>query len=287
MATAANAKKAANKKRPHLSDLFRVGEVVTVKDDEGNEYQIFVRRPSPLQLEKARETANGRMGRHKREAFDPVSDIRIGMEAGVQDSTREELLEIRVQFDAPEFRDEAFNEVLYSDDEDGENWNEDDRYLTVLAGISERMADIKKYNDEMKEADAVDFIDEEEDAQLVSLMVDYDLFQSQVEERADVLIAEKSESRGNMTIEELREDVIKTTVELEARMIWYEAYQVTMLYYACRYPDDKKKLYFSEPDEVLEIPQYIRGQLYDAYEKLEAGSEDVKNSLSLLNSSAI
>jgi hypothetical protein len=59
-----------------------------------------------------------------------------------------------------------------------------------------------------------------------------------------------------------------------------------MLYYACRYPDDKKKMYFGDPSEVLEIPDYIRKQLFEAYERLEAGSDDVKNSLSLPSSSA-
>jgi hypothetical protein len=285
MAKNANAKKAANEKRPHLSDLFKVGELVTVVDSDDNEYQIYVRRPSPTQLEEAREHANGKMGRYKRAARDESSDTRIALEESLEDQDRDELISSRAIFDGPEIRDIAFNEVLYDEDL-GEDWETDDRYIGVLTAVTTRMGEIEKYNTEMKEADADDRIDEDEDAQLKELLVEYDLFQSQVLERSEVLLKAKIEERGDKTDEQLREDIINVTIDLESKMMWYEAYQVQMLYYACRYPDNKRSLYFTEPSEVLEIPQYIRSQLYDAYERLEAGSDDVKNSLSLPSSSA-
>ena len=283
MAKNANVKKVANEKRPHLSDLFRVGEVITVAGSDGDEYRIFVRRPSPTQLEEAREHANGKMARYKRSARDPESDHSIALAEGLANQTREELLESRSIFDAPELREQAFNEVLY-DEDIGDDWDTDDRYLTILTSVATRVSEIEKYNKEMKEADTDDRIDEDEDQQLVGLMVDYDLFHEQLEERSDELMKTKIAERGDMTDEEIRDDIAKVTIDLESKMLWYEAYQVKMLYYACRYPDDKKKLYFNQPDEVLEIPQFIRAQLYDAYERLESGSDDVKNSLSLPSS---
>jgi len=284
MSAGANAKKAAAAKRPHLSDLFKVGEVVTVKDSEGSEYRIFVRRPSPLQMEKAREHANGRMGRHKRDANDPNSDVRIAMVSALEEQTREELIESRSIFDAPETREQAFNEVLY-DPDIGDDWETDDRYVANLTAMAARIEDIERFNKEMKESGAEEsVIDEEEDEELSELIVAYDLFQAQVDKRSDELLDERITERGDKSDEDLRADIMKVTNDLESKMIWYEAYQVKMLFFACRYADDQKKLYFSDPGDVLEIPQYIRAQLYDAYERLEAGSDDVKNSLSLHNS---
>jgi hypothetical protein len=283
MAKNANAKKAANQKRPHLSSLFKVGEVVVVADSDGNEYRIFVRRPSPTQMEEAREYANGKMGRYKRSARDEESDSFIALSESLENQEREDLMTSRAIFDAPELREQAFNEVLY-DEDIGDDWETDDRYISTLAAVSSRLADIATYNKEMEESGADDRIDEEEDEQLTEVMVDYDLFQGQVEERSDELLVEKKASRGDMTDEQLREDIMKVTNDLESKMLWYEAYQVKMLYYACRYPDEKKKLYFADPGDVLEIPQYIRAQLYQAYERIEAGSDDLKNSLSLPSS---
>lgn len=274
---------AAPKKQPHLSDLFRVGELVTVEDDAGNEYTIYVMRPSSAQMERSREIANGQMGRYKRAVRDPESDISISLRSGLEDADRDQLLEMRAQFEESQVRDNAFNEVVYSD-EVGDDWQTDDKYLEMLAALTNRFAEITKYNDEMKELGEPDRIIEDEDEELQRLMSEYDKFQDQVTERADELMARKRLEWTGMTESELRDELESVTVELESKMIWYEAYQIQMLHFACRYSDDQKKLYFRDPDDVREVPQYIRSQLYDAYERLEQGSDDIKNSLSLPSS---
>lgn len=270
----------AEQVRAHLSDLFRKGEDVTVTDSDGNDFPIYVMRPSGLQQESAREHANAKVARYKLQARDKKSDVYMTMKLAMDDTEYEDAIESLVKFDEPEIRDGALNFVLHNEDSE---WK-DDKYMSILEAMTLRMQDIEKYNEQMEEGGSEDRIDPEEDDELQEVMAEYQRFQGAVEELVEKELSIKGEAFSELPEEEMRKQLLEKTFDLDTRMQWYEAYQIRMLAYGCRYAEDHKKLYFESPDDVYELPMYVRQQLFDAYERVERGSEEVKNSLSLLSS---
>ncbi len=278
------AKDANKKKKAHLSDLFNIGEKTVVTDISGNEYPIWLARPTALQQEDAREKANGKMARFKREAKDKDSDKYIALQVAVDELDHKGLVDQRCLHNESELREQSVNEVLYG--EFGDDWSTDDVYFSLITAIQNRYAEIDKFNESMSEGGSDERIDLDEDDELNGLQEQQDNFTRQTSDRFEELMDSERIKHDVKTDEDLRVDLISLALELEAKMSWYETYQVRMLYYACRYPDDTAKFYFKDPESVLEMPSYIRTQLYQSYELMDRGSDDLKNSLSLLSSSA-
>jgi len=267
----------------HLRDLIGDGETVTITDSAGNEYKIFVTRPSSLQQDEARAHANGKMAKSKLEALEKRGDKYIALKFSFAEITdHDELVRMRMQYEEGDMRDMAFNEVLYKTDEDGEpnKWQKDDFYLQTLTSATRRMADIHKYNDEMRDAGSSDRIIEAEDEELLALNKVIAEFRAEVDELVQAKLDEERENHEGKTNEELQEELLNLAMDLESKMAWYQDFQLRMLYYACRYDEDKKKFYFDSAEDVAEIPDYVRSQLYDAYERIERGTTDIKNLLS-------
>jgi hypothetical protein len=196
----------------------------------------------------------------------------------------ETLLDMRVQYKSASIREQAFNEVLYEDE--GTDWQLDNRYLSLITAITDRWDEITRYNEEMDKGGSEDRILPEEDEQLQDLMGKQEEFQAEVTVRIEELTATERKLHENKPIAQLRNEVVKESIETEARLYWYETYQTRMLYFACRQLDDHDLFYFSLPEDVMELPAYIRQTLYQEYEALERSSEEVKNSLSLPSSLA-
>jgi hypothetical protein len=271
----------------HLKDLFRDGEEVVVTDTRGNEYPIWVMRPSTLQQEEAREKANGRLARFKLEARDKTSDRYVAIKLAYEEmGDYDELISLRLKHDENEAHEYAFNTILYEEDENGEpnKWIKDERYFNLISAIADRMEAIEKYNKQMADAGADDRIDSSTDEQLGKLLEEQAEFQTEVEEIKNRHLAEQEAKHRTMTLEELREDLITMSIDLDARMTWYEDYKNRMIYFACRYVDDHKKFYFDSQDDVMELPSYVKTQLFAAYERIDRGTSDLKNSLSLPSS---
>ena len=271
----------------HLRDLIGSGETVTITDSGDNEYKIFVVRPSSLQQDRARSESNGAMARAKLEALEKRGDKYDALKMSFAELTDQtELVERRLAYEEGDIRDAAFNEVLYGLDDDGEPnmWQKDDYYLEIVSGLAKRATEIKKYNDQMKEGGGDDLIIEDEDDELQALIEQQEQFRAAVDEVVEKKLAIEKVKFVNNTVDELREDLLLLALDLEAKMGWYQDFQLKMLYFACRYDDDKKKFYFDSPDDVGEIPDYVRSQLFNAYERIERGSGDLKNSLSPPNS---
>ena len=269
------------KRKPHLSSLFHSGTEVTIVDTEGNEYPIWVQRPSSLQQEESREYASAKVARFKLQAKDKKSDTYMALQATAQDDSYDDLLSARLRFEEPSVRDAALSEVLYTE---GSEWSEEDKYFGLITAMSERFNEIERFNNEMEEAGSEERIDIDTDEKLLEVSKEHDRFQDEVQRVGDAELERLKEEFRKIPEDELREQVVKKTLDLDARMQWYEAYRTRMLSYACRFPEDHKKLYFASHDEVMEVPYYIRSQLFAAYDEVEKGSEDVKNSLSLLSS---
>jgi hypothetical protein len=266
----------------HLKDLVKVGTETVVTDSAGNEYELYIARPSSLQQEDARKKANASVARYRIEAKDPDSDVALSLRLAFEEMDKEALVDMLLQYEKQDAQTKAYNEILW---QEGSEWNEDDKYLSLVNAIADRMTDIQKYNEQMEAAGSDDRIQPFEDEQLKALLEEQKRFDDEVEQATEAELQGFRVKYEAMDLEELRDENIRQAEELEAKMRWYQEFQVRMLYYACRYSDDRKKFYFDDPEDVLELPQYVRSQLYGAYEDLEAGVGDLKNSLSLLSSS--
>jgi len=273
------------KPRAHLSDLFRAGEELTITDANDVKYVLWMQRPTAVQQEEAREAANVRALRLRMQYKERDGDRYLVLHQTMEDMTDHEMLvETRSKYNEGDLRTQAFNEVMYDEDH-GEDWKKDDRYVSLLSALSGRWDEIAKYNTQMEEADSQERILPEEDEQLQELLAQQEKFGDQVNVRVAELVAEEMEKHINKPDAQLRNEIVKESIEVESRVYWYETHQIRMLYYACRSPDDHDKFYFDVPDDVLNLPSHIRQDLYNAYDELERGSEDVKNSLSLPSSS--
>ena len=273
------------KGRAHLSDLFKVGKEVVVEDSEGEEYPLWVQRPTALQQDEAREAANARMIRIKQQYDKKEGDRYVTLAQTMSEvEDLETLLDMRVQYKGAALREQAFQEILYG--EKGSDWQLDNKYLSIITAITDRWDEIARYNQQMEEGGAPDRIRGEEDEQMRDLMDKQEEFQAEVKERIEELTEEETKLHKNKPLAQLRNEVVKESIETEARLYWYETYQIQMLHYACRELDDHELFYFASAEDVLELPTYIRQSLYREYEELERGSEEVKNSLSLPNSLA-
>ncbi len=269
----------------HLSDIFRTGTEVVVADDSGNEFPIWVMRPSGLQQEQARDHANAKVARYKLQSKDKNSDTYLTLRMHVDEQPLEDAIESRLGFEEPQIREAALNEVLYGEvDGEESEWSKDEKYLSVLNAISDRASEIEKFNGEMEEGGSEERIDPDEDEKLQELMEEHERFQVLTQAQVDKEMQRQRDQFASLNEGALRAELLEKTFELDTRMQWYEAYQLRMLAFGCRYVDDHRRLYFDSADDVYEVPVYIRTQLFDAYNEIERGSDNVKNSLSLLNS---
>lgn len=273
------------KGRAHLSQLFKVGTEVLVTATEGDEFPLWVARPTAIQQDQAREAANARMIRIKQQYEKKEGDRYLTLKQTMSEiESVDDLLDMRIAYKAAEIRDKAFNEVLYGDE--GTDWQLENKYLGIITAITDRWDEINRYNEQMEEAESDERIIPDDDEQLSTLLEEQNGFQKEVQDRIDEMMVVERALHVNKPLAQLRNEVVKDSIDTEARLYWYETYQTRMLYYATRDLDDHEKFYFDTPDDVLELPTYIRQELFQAYEELERGSEELKNSLSLPSSLA-
>lgn len=267
-------------RKPHLADLFNKGETITIVDASDVEYEIFVRRPDPNQHQTALDAGNAKLASitvQYESRSGPRYDSIAAMVRAEPD--KDVLIDQLVQYELSDVRQQAYHEVLYGDA--GSVWDGEDEgrsYLDVLQGINARAEEIIRYNETIDEDDR---LDQETDEMMTSLLEAQTLFQSEVAVREGELMLDVRVKHQNKPVAQLQNELIKAGLEVEGKLYWYEEYQTKLLYYACREPDDVKQLYFDNPYDILELPQYIRALLYEAYERLELGSDELKNSLSL------
>ncbi len=273
------------KPRAHLSDLFRAGKQLTITDSNDVEYVLWMQRPTATQQEDAREAANVKSLRLKMQYKERDGDRYLVLHQTMEEmEEHDELVETRAKYKDGDIRNQAFNEVLYSEDH-GEDWKKEDRYLSLLGAITDRWDEINRYNEQMEEAESDERITPTEDEQLLELLDQQNKFGDQVQVRTDELMEEEKARHVNKPDAQLRNEIVKESIDVESRVYWYETHQIRMLYYACRRTEDHDKFYFDVAEDVLNLPSHIRQDLYNAYDELERGSEDVKNSLSLPSSS--
>jgi hypothetical protein len=267
--------------------LFKVGKVVTVtipSDDEPLEFEIYLRKPTVAQQQEAREKARARQHRRKREFKDTESDAYMSLWEEIEAyEDKAATINALVQFTESDLRTRAYNDTLF-DPEYGSDWGEHGETLvSALDAIQQRWDEIERHNDALGDEDADMRVIPGEDPELQELRTEQVKFEDEVQTRLDYLLDQEREKYKGRSLEALRKQLVKKSVDLEGDMAWYQEYRLQMLWNACRDNEDRKQRYFSHPDEVLELPQYVQTQLFNAFDALDRG--DPKNLASPLLSS--
>ena len=272
-----------NNKPAHLSELFRRGKIVEVTvgdpEAEGQTFQIYMQKPSSVQHDEAITKARAQGARLKLRYEDPTSDERVSLKHRIATiENRSALIDEIVGFEGKRLRQQAMNEVLYGDV--GSDWGGEDQsgtlYLDLLSAHVKRIEEIALWNED---ADEETQINSAQDEELLQIIDKLDQFERETLDREQVLSDQERTKHRNLDVEALRDMLYNQTVDAEAALAWYQEYRTGMLYYACRYPDDHRKFYFSAPNDVLDLPSHIQNQLFNAFDELDKGVESVKNLL--------
>lgn len=275
----------ADKAQPHLRDLFRVGELVTLKipqpDGSIRTVDIWMRVPSPDNQQEAIRKAGAKQARLRQALKDPTSDdytaLLSDMDALEQRSDMEEFL---LSVDDSELREQAYNDVLYGDY--GSNWDsEEDKnkqpgldYLNVLQATYDRSEELK-----------AEGLPQENDPEMQRLQAVWQRFQDEVDERLGALRQQAALKFQSESDASLREQIWKRLVDLLTRTAWLEEYNLWLIHFACRYPNDRKKFYFRDPFEIRELPEYVQSQINDGYREVSRAGSDLKGLSTPVNSS--
>jgi hypothetical protein len=281
----------ADKSPMHLSEFFKSGELFTLEvpdhsnPDKPFKFELWLQKPNPLQQDAAMKKARAKQARIRQKFRDETSDEYLGLREEVEQlGGVEELVDTLLQLEEAKLRQQAYQEVLYSE-EVGSDWGTDGKsYLDLLAAIKDRYDEIMKANESLAEEDKHLAIKFQEDEELLRLNAEEAKFEEETAERtAKLLEIERSRLHGHST-EALRQMLFKRMTDTEAGLAWLQEYRMLMLFNACRRVDNHKRLYFDDLDRIWELPDYVRTQLMDAYNNLDQGLDDIKNSLSLLRS---
>ena len=274
-------------KTPHLRDLFVTGMPVNIDlydptdPDNTQTINLWMRKPSAQHYEEALGKARGKQGRRRQLYRDPNSDEFLALNEQIAElDTKDRLVEELLAFQKADLQSRAYNEALYGDaDEDEPRWGKEGAdYLDVLAGLRDRHDEIEAHNASLAEEDVTLKIKVEEDEEVLRLNAYLDEFTEMRNERLEKLEARARAVLEAKTMDTLRKELMKEMIDLEVKLVHYQEFKTLMVFFASRYPDDHHKFYFSNADEIWDLPDFVRIQLFDAYDKLEQGADQLKNS---------
>lgn len=274
----------ADKAQPHLRDLFRIGEEVSLKvpqpDGTIASVAIWMRVPSTDNQQEAIRKAGAKQARLRQALKDKNSDDYAALTADMdQIEARSDMEEFLLSTEDSELREQAYNEVLYG--EFGSNWESEEKggkpgldYLNVLQAVFDRGEELK-----------ADGLPHEDDPEMARLQAVYGQFQAEVDDRLGELRRAAALKLKNQTDEQMRAEIWKKMVDLLSRTAWLEEYSTWLTFFACRYPNDHKKFYFRDPGEIAELPEYVQVQIRDKYREISRIGGDLKASSTPENSS--
>jgi hypothetical protein len=269
----------------HLETLFSDGSPLTINYPGKPEISLWITRPNVVQQKDILKKARAAKARRKQELLNKGGDERLALDLEVEDLHKSDLVKRLVEQQAQSFMQQATNEVMFNP-EVGSDWGEEaEDYLAIVDAIIVRLNEIQDHNKSVEESGQDDQrILPTDDEELVRLSAEQERFNEEVQKRFNELTQVREREVGVRDTDELRKEYRQHRIEQECDMAWFEEYRQWQIYYACRYDDDHNKLYFSRADKILGLPPSIRTQIFNAYDGLEVGGEDVKNLLTSLSS---
>ena len=272
-------------KNPHISELFETGRLETFDfGEEIGKILIWLEKPSTVQQDDAMTKAKAKRSRLIMAHKDKTSDEYMALEGELQLATDEEALEGMLAVKRDELNRQALNEVLHG--ESGSDWGESgEDYVALLDAVQQRLDEMEEHNKALTEEDAHLVIIPAEDTEMIRLLEIENRFAAEVKERRDALLATEEARLKGLGYTKLREVYRDTRINLEGELLWFQEYKMWMIYYACRYPEKHEKSYFTNKDQLMQLPSWVQQEILSRYDDFDQGGESTKKLLSQLPSS--
>jgi hypothetical protein len=271
--------------QPHLSQMFTAGKLHTVVYPGKPEVEVWVARPNSQQSDKAQRLARVARARRFRELTSKDSDEAMALDVQMGEMQKAQVVDTLLDRTSRKREQQAYNEVLYSEDH-GSDWGSSgSKYLELLDATIQRMEEIQKYNVEMEAAETPEgIINPTEDEELTRLNAEQSAFEAEVRERLEPITEAERIEISALGIDKVRRNLRDAMVEAECDVLWFSTFRIEMVFYSIRYPDKHGKLYFENSDQLADLPESVKGQLFSAYEDVDMGAEQTKNLLTPLPS---
>lgn len=255
-------------KRKRMDALFDKGEYIYFSaDSEGNpiireskdaakpdDMRIWVRPASPLQREMVVREAQAARARTLVASKDVESKEWINVRAFVAQLSQEGLVEYVIDLDEADRLSEARREVLKEPE-----WE-----------------DFNSLRDAMRQYEEAG--SPKEDPEWESLLKRDRAFGDQVAEAARDLRENAWDAMKLMPRKELEKRAYDKRSDQAGTSSFMDAYELWMLYYACRDDDDHSQLYFLDPDEMRSEPQELQDALSNRLARFVTDAGEAKNS---------
>lgn len=255
-------------KRKRMSALFDRGDYVyfTATEDgtpiireskeqaEPGDMKIWVRPANPLQREMVVREAQAARARALVSSKDPESKDWINVRAFVVQLSQESLVDYVIDLDESDRVSEARRDVLKEPE-----WE-----------------DFNALRDAMRQYEEAG--SPKDDPEWTSLLKRDEEFGRQVAERARELRESANEAMLLMPRAELEKRAYDKRADQAGTAAFMDAYELWMLFYACRDEDDHNELYYESPDEMREQPQELQDALSTRLAQFVADAGEAKNS---------
>lgn len=249
---------------PHLRDLVKIGEVVTIEVGDV-EVEIYMRKPGQVQQEDAAGKARAAQTRRKL-IYQEDSDERKSILDTVEGLGQDERAELLINM-GESLHQRARNEVLYSEDY-GSDWGEEGEHLIgYLDALDARLLFLEEQGEEVPD----------HDQEVLNLRAEIDRFEREVHSRQKELEDIEKRRIAQLSEEEVVGQLTNGLITTESNLAWYQEYMDWMLYYACRDPENNAKSYFKNITEMRDMPEQIISQIRNRYENLSLDGGDLKN----------
>lgn len=267
-------------KRRRLGDLFVVGTPVSIKDSQGS-VDVWVQKLSPIEQETGLRRAAVERAKFLAVIREPDSELWQVVWADLHDMapTKEQLLSVALREDIQKARARIEAELAAEDE-----WAKDD-YLQGLVDAWHGTSNVANRTDEPAEdGEVTSLTDDGEKEPLrithmrgesdprhkeaVQVWDEISRFSNKVEADTEAEKERLFRDWDSAPIEAARDLAVEKLLEQQATNAMLVEFETQQLFYATREPDDHRKRYFLNRDEVAGLQPQVRDQLVDAFQAL-------------------
>lgn len=258
--------------RRRLSDLYQVGKEIIIDDGElvvdeetGEEVPdpivVYLRKLTLADQEKALRRANAARSASLALRTKPDSDEYRARFAEADAMDRDTKIMNLIADDLIKARQSMAAEI--AEEEDSE-WAED--------GYLEGLRDA--WEDELSRV----WAENPEDPEAKRVYEELQRYEAEVVKFLDGQKASLAAQFERTSEDELTKQVVKKLFEMDAESAWYREFKRCQLWLAVRDPDDHKKLYFEDREEVDDLPMEVLTRLNREYEAMTVVTAEGKGS---------
>ncbi len=246
-------------KKRRLSDLYILEKKITVDDGEGG-VDVIIRKLNPVEHESAMRRANAERARVLTLKNFPESDEYRAIYNQVLDLSEQPTLVDYVAGQESAQQMVNIEEELAAEDE----WSKDG-YLQGLRDAWEGGLE-KKY------------ASDPEDPEVLRVLEELRRFSGLVEKEFEERVKDIRAKYEHLAVSELQQKVMTQLLEIEGELAWMKEFRRCEVWFSTRDPEDSKKYYFQDREEVSTLSLPVLEQLMTAYRELTVDVTEGKDS---------